>query len=216
MAVKVAVIYYSATGGTYELARAIEEGSRSAGADVRLRKVKELAPEEAIKTNQGWVDHRAATQHVEEAGLGDLEWADAIAFGTPTRYGLPTAQLKQFLDMTGPLWAQGKLVDKCITAFTSAATMHGGQETTITALYNTFYHWSAIVVAPGYADPIQFQAGNPYGVSFASNNGAVKPDDVARASARFQGRRLAEVAATFIAGRAARTQASKQPETMKV
>jgi NAD(P)H dehydrogenase (quinone) len=216
MAVKVAVIYYSSTGTTYELARAIEEGSRSAGAEVRLRRVKELAPEEAIQSNQGWASHRAATQNVAEAQMADLEWADAIAFGTPTRYGLPTAQLKQFLDMTGPLWAQGKLVDKCVTAFTSAATMHGGQETTITGLYNSFHHWSAIVVAPGYADPIQFQAGNPYGVSFASNNGALKPDETALASARFQGRRLTEVAATFVAGRAARTQASKQPETMKV
>ena len=201
MAVKLAVIYYSATGTTYQLARGIEEGAREAGADVRLRKVRELAPEEAIASNQGWAAHRLETQNVAEATLDDLTWADALVFGTPTRYGLPTAQLKQFIDTTGPLWASGKLVNKIISSFTSAATLHGGQETTITALNNTFYHWGAIIVSPGYADPIQFQAGNPYGVSFVSNNGALKPDETATAAARFQGRRVAELAAQFLAGR---------------
>lgn len=201
MAVKVAVIYYSATGTTYALARAIEEGAKGAGAEVRVLKVRELAPEEAIKSNEGWVAHRLETQDVREATLDDLEWADALVFGTPTRYGLPTAQLKQFLDTTGPLWASGKLVNKVGSSFTSAATPHGGHETTITALNNTFYHWGAIIVGPGYADPIQFQAGNPYGVSFVSANGTLKPDETALASARFQGKRVAEVAARFTAGR---------------
>ncbi len=91
---KIAVIYYSATGTTYKLARAIEEGAKAAGAEVRFRKVKEFAPEEAIKFNQGWAAHRLETQAVEEAANVDLEWADAIIMGTPTRYGLPAAQLK--------------------------------------------------------------------------------------------------------------------------
>jgi NAD(P)H dehydrogenase (quinone) len=192
---KVAVIYYSATGGTYKLARAIEEGARAAGAEVRLRKVHELAPDEAIKTNQGWAAHRLETQDVPEPALADLEWADAFIFGTPTRYGLPSAQLKQFMDTTGPLWVAGKLVDKVFSAFTSTATMHGGQESTILALNNVAYHWGAILVAPSYIDPVQFQMGNPYGVSFASQNGAVPPDEVTLTAARFQGRRVAEVAA---------------------
>ena len=98
MAVKVAVIYYSATGTTYGLARAIEEGARGAGAEVRFRKVRELAPEEAVKSNQGWAAHSLETQDVAEASNDDLTWADAIILGTPTRYGLPTAQLKQFID----------------------------------------------------------------------------------------------------------------------
>ncbi len=85
MAVKVAIVYYSATGTTYELAKAIEAGAREAGADVRLRKVKELAPEEAIKSNEGWAQHRLETQDVPEASLDDLEWADAIILGSPTR-----------------------------------------------------------------------------------------------------------------------------------
>jgi NAD(P)H dehydrogenase (quinone) len=203
MAVKVAIIYYSATGATYQLARAIEEGARAAGAEVRFRKVRELAPEEAIAANQGWAAHRLESQDVGEASNDDLTWADAVIFGTPTRYGLPAAQLKQFLDATGGLWAKGALVNKVCSSFTSAGTSHGGQETTIVNLNTTFYHWSAIIVGPGYADPIQFQSGNPYGVSFTSNNGALKPDEVALSAARFQGRRVAEVAAQFLAGRGA-------------
>ena len=201
MAVKVAVIYYSSTGTTYRLARAIEEGARGAGAEVRLRKVRELAPEEAIASNQGWAENVRETQDVAEATLDDLTWADALVFGTPTRYGLPAAQLKQFIDTTGSLWATGQLVNKVVSSFTSAATLHGGQESTILALNNTFYHWGSIIVGPGYVDPIQFQSGNPYGVSFKSDNGQARPDEVTLNAARFQGRRVAEIAAQFAAGR---------------
>jgi NAD(P)H dehydrogenase (quinone) len=172
------------------------------GAEVRLRKVRELAPEEAIATNQGWVAHRLESQHVPEATNEDLRWADAIIFGTPTRFGLPSAQLKQFLDTTGKLWAEGALLNKICSSFSCSGTGHGGQETTIVNLNTTFYHWGAIIVSPGYADPIQFRAGNPYGASFTSNNGTLKPDETALAAARFQGRRVAELAAQFIAGRA--------------
>jgi NAD(P)H dehydrogenase (quinone) len=206
MPVKVAVIYYSATGTTYAMARAIEDGARQAGAEVRLRKVRELAPEEAIQSNEGWSTHRLETQNVPEATLDDLQWADAAIFGTPTRYGLPSAQLKQFLDTTGPLWAQGKLVDKVVSSFATTSTQHGGQETTITALNNTFYHWGGIIVAPGYADPIQFQAGNPYGASFASNNGTLMPDETALGAARFQGRRVVEVTRRLVGEGNASTQ----------
>jgi NAD(P)H dehydrogenase (quinone) len=181
MAVKVAVIYYSATGTTYELAQAVAAGAESAGAEVRVRKVRELAPEAAIASNAGWSAHRKETQDVPEASLDDLEWADAIIFGSPTRFGLPAAQLKQFIDTTGGLWAQGKLANKIGSSFTSVATAHGGHETTITALNNTFYHWGAIIVGPGYVDPIQFQSGNPYGVSFTSNNGQLDPDETTQA-----------------------------------
>ena len=201
MAVKVAIIYYSATGTTYHLARAVEQGASEAGAEVWLRKVRELAPDEAIASNQGWAAHRLESQHVKEATNDDLVWADAIIFGTPTRYGLPTAQLKQFLDTTGKLWAEGALLNKVCSSFTSTATQHGGQETTIISLNMTFYHWGAIIVGPGYADPIQFKAGNPYGASFTSNNGTIKPDETALAAARFQGRRVAELANQFVAGR---------------
>jgi NAD(P)H dehydrogenase (quinone) len=194
---KVVVIYYSATGTTYAMAQEIEAGAKAAGAEVRLRKVKELAPDQAIASNKGWAEHAKATQSVPEATLADLEWADALVFGSPTRYGLPAAQLKQFIDTTGPLWAAGKLANKIVSSFATTATTHGGQESTILAVNNVFYHWGAIIVGPGYLDPIQFQAGNPYGASHVSQNGTVPPDETARASARFQGKRVAEIAARF-------------------
>lgn len=203
MTPKVAVIYYSATGTTHELAKAVAAGAQDAGAEVKLLKVKELAPEEAIKSNQGWADHFEAVREEPEAALADLEWADAVIFGSPTRYGLPAAQLKQFIDTTGGLWASGKLANKICSSFASAATLHGGHETTITNLNTTFYHWGAIIVSPAYVDPIQFQMGNPYGVSFTSNNGELKPDETALAAARFQGKRVAEIAAQFLKGRGA-------------
>jgi NAD(P)H dehydrogenase (quinone) len=199
--VNVAIVYYSSTGTTYQLAKGIEEGAKAAGAEVRLRKVRELAPEEAIRENEGWVKHRQETKDIPEATLEDLRWADAIIFGTPTRYGLPTAQLKQFIDMTGPLWGKGELVNKITSSFTSAATRHGGHETTLVALNNTFYHWGSIIVSPAYATATQFESGNPYGTSFASNNGELDPDETALTAARFQGKRVVEVATQFLAGR---------------
>lgn len=201
MTAKVAIIYYSSTGTTYALARAIEEGARGAGAEMRLRKARELAPEEVVAANEGWAAHRSETEDIAEASNDDLTWADAIVFGTPTRYGLPSAQLKQFIDQTGGLWAKGALANKIGSAFTSAATSHGGHEATILSLNTVFYHWGCILVPPGYNDPVQFHSGNPYGTSFTSNNGALKPDEAALAAARFQGRRVAEVAARFLKGR---------------
>jgi NAD(P)H dehydrogenase (quinone) len=137
-AVNVSVIYYSSTGTVFELAKAAATAAEKAGAQVRLRKVAELAPDEAIAANQGWSDHRAATQHIAVATLDDAEWADAILLGSPTRYGLRAAQLKQFIDTTGPLWPQGRLVDKVCSSFTATATAHGGQESTILSINNTF------------------------------------------------------------------------------
>ncbi len=201
--VKVAVIYYSATGSVYALARAAAQAAEEAGAEVRLRKVQELAPKEAIESNEGWSRHALETQDVTEATLDDLEWADVLILGSPTRYGLPTAQLKQFIDTTGPLWSQGRLVNKVATSFTSTGTAHGGQETTITAINNTFYHWGAIIVPPGYADPIQFQAGNPYGASHISNNGANPPGETELAAVAFQARRAVEIGAALKRGLAA-------------
>ncbi len=197
MAVKVAVIYYSATGSVYRLAQAIEEGAKEAGAEVRFRKVHELAPEEAIKSNQGWSDHALMTEDVPEAELDDLEWADAYIFGTPTRFGNVSAQLKQFIDTAGGLWFQGKLADKVVSGFTSASNPHGGQESTLLSLYNVFAHWGAILVTPGYTDPVLFEAGgNPYG---ASSTG--EPTEQELAAARYLGRRVAEKAALLTGSR---------------
>jgi NAD(P)H dehydrogenase (quinone) len=200
--VKVSIIYYSATGTIYRLAQAIAEGAEKAGAQVTVTKVRELAPEEAIATNEGWVQHRLETQDVPEATPDDIVGADAVIFGSPTRYGNIAAQLKQFLDTLGPQWSQNLLADKVYSGFTSTSTEHGGQESTILALYNTIHHFGGIVVAPGYTDPMKFADGNPYGTSFVAGQGN-PPDDVALNAARYQGERVVRIAAALKAGLAA-------------
>ncbi|MET9243105.1 NAD(P)H:quinone oxidoreductase [Nonomuraea sp. NPDC003709] len=199
--VNLAIIYYSATGTVHALARAAAEGAEKAGANVRLRKVAETAPPEAINANPAWGQHIQDTADVVQAGLDDLEWADAVLFGTPTRFGNPASQLRAFIDTTGPLWFQGLLANKVYSAFTASNTAHGGQESTILALGNTFYHWGGIIVPPGYTDPIQFQSGNPYGTSHVAGDGA--PGDVPLDAARYQARRIVDTAASLKAGRAA-------------
>jgi NAD(P)H dehydrogenase (quinone) len=192
MTVKVAVIYYSSTGTVHALAQAVAEGATSAGADVRLRRAAELAPDDAIDQNPLWRGHVDATASVPVAELDDLAWADAFAFGTPTRFGTPAAQLKQFIDQAGGLWRSGVLADKPATAFTSAYNRHGGSEATILALGNVFYHWGAVIVPPGFTDATVYAAGgNPYGTVATGGEGA---DAAAVEAARYQGRRLAQFA----------------------
>ena len=169
MTTRVAVIYYSATGNVHALARAVAEGAEGAKAEVRLRHVEELASELMISQNQYWGRHRSQVAEAPVATLADLDWADGIAFGTPTRFGNVAAQLKQFIDQAGTLWQEGKLADKVATTFTSSQTAHGGQETTILALNNTLYHWGMIILPLGYTVHEVFAAGgNPYGSSFVS------------------------------------------------
>ncbi|MCX5096739.1 NAD(P)H:quinone oxidoreductase [Streptomyces sp. NBC_00365] len=199
--VNVAVIYYSATGSVHALAQAAAEGAQKAGATVRLRKVRELAPPEAINSNPAWAQHIQDSADITEAALEDLAWADAVLLGTPTRFGNPASQLRAFLETTGPLWAQGRLAGKVCSAFAASNTAHGGQESTILALSNTFYHWGGIIVPPGYTDPIQFKTGNPYGTSHVAAVGA--PGEDTLESARHQARRVVETAAALKAGRAA-------------
>ncbi len=195
MAAKIAVIYYSSTGNVHGLATAVAEGAEAAGAEVRLRRAAETAPAEAIASNPAWQQHRVDTQDVEEATADDILWADGVIFGTPTRYGNVTAQLKAFIDSLGPQWAQGQLADKAYSGFTSASTTHGGHESTLLALYTTVHHFGGIVVAPGYNDPIQFASGTPYGTTHISAQGENPLGDQERAAARFQGGRVAKVAA---------------------
>jgi NAD(P)H dehydrogenase (quinone) len=201
MTVKVAVVYYSATGTVHALAQAVAEGAASAGAVVRLRRVAELAPDSAIDQNPQWRRHADATTSIAQASVEDLAWADAFAFGTPTRFGAPAAQLKQFIDQAGELWREGKLADKPVTAFTSAFNRHGGSEATILSLGNVFYHWGALIVPPGYTDPVVYAAGgNPYGTSFVTGPTGDGPDTAALDAARHQGRRLAQTTIRLLAG----------------
>jgi NAD(P)H dehydrogenase (quinone) len=196
----VAVVYYSATGTVFELARSIAEGAASAGAAVRLRKVPELSLDEALASNVGWTSYREVSQDVPVATLDDLVWADAVIFGSPTRFGNVSSQLKQFMDTLGGLWSRGLLEDKVYSGFTATATAHGGQESTLLAMYNTFHHFGGIVVAPGYADPIKYVDGNPYGTSHVNDHGATRVDDVARNAARFQGQRVVRIATALKTG----------------
>ncbi|HZC69230.1 MAG TPA: NAD(P)H:quinone oxidoreductase [Jatrophihabitans sp.] len=199
--VNAAIIYYSATGTVHALAQAAVEGAAKAGAEVRLRKVPELASPEAINARPEWVRHLEETADVAEATIDDLGWADVVLFGTPTRFGNPASQLRAFIDTTGPLWMQGGLAGKVYSVFTASNTTHGGQESTILALGNTFYHWGGIIVPPGYTDPIQFQTGNPYGAAHVAGDGP--PSDVVLEAARYQARRAVDTAAALKVGRAA-------------
>lgn len=194
----IAIVYYSAMGTNYQLAREAEAASREAGADVRLRRVPELAPEAAIRANPAWFAHHQTTrQEVPEATLEDLDWAHALVFAMPTRYGNIAAQMKQFLDTTGPLWSEGKLA-KPVTAMTSAANVHGGQETTLMAFYGSTCHWGAVIVPPGYLDPsVYANGGNPYGTSVTQPADGHVPEE-ARAQVRYQVRRLITVAARLL------------------
>ncbi|WP_040345354.1 NAD(P)H:quinone oxidoreductase [Neobacillus bataviensis] len=192
--VKLAVIYYSMGGTNYQLAKWAEEGAKEAGAEVKVLKVPELAPQSAIEGNPVWKSHVEATKDVPEVKLDDLEWADAIIFSVPTRFGNMPAQMKQFLDTTGGLWFNGKLMNKVVSAMTSAQNPHGGQEATILSLYTSMYHWGAIVAAPGYTDPVTFGAGgNPYGTSVTVGQDGKMIEDV-QAAVKHQAKRTVTVA----------------------
>ena len=164
---KLAIIYYSSTGTNYTLAREAETAAKDLGVEnIRFKRVEETVPEEVIKENEDWHNHYQETKDIETATVDDLDWADAIIFSYPTRYGDAPSQFKSLVDSTGALWQNGKLVNKVVTGMTSAANPHGGQEGTLLSLYKTMMHWGAIVAAPGYADPVIFETGgNPYGFS---------------------------------------------------
>lgn len=199
--IKLAVIYYSSTGTNYQLAQWAAEAARSAGAEVRLLKVHELAPDEAIDSNPAWRAHANATKDVKEAGADDLVWADAIIFSMPTRFGNVPSQMKQFIDTMGGLWAKGLLANKVVSAMSSANNPHGGQEATILSLYTTMMNWGAIIVPPGYTDASIFKSGgNPYGASVTVGmDGKIAED--AKDAVMHQARRTVEVAKWLKKGR---------------
>ncbi|MFE0633451.1 NAD(P)H:quinone oxidoreductase [Streptomyces sp. NPDC058864] len=193
--VKLAIVYYSSTGTITEIARELRDAAVKAGAEVRLVKAAELAPQAAIDTNPAWAAHHAANAHVPHATPEDVEWADAVIFGTPTRFGNVSAQLKQFIDTLGGLWAEGKLIDKVYSAFASSATAHAGQEATLLSLYTSIHHFGGITVTPGFTQPSKFIDGNPYGTSHVDGQGNNPVDEVTRTAARVQAERVVRVAA---------------------
>lgn len=192
--VKLAVVFYSMGGTNYQLAKWAKEGAEAAGAEVRLLKVEELAPDSVVQGNEAWKATVEATKDVPVATSDDLEWADAIIFSTPTRFGNMASQMKQFLDLQGGLWATGKTVNKVVSAMTSAQNPHGGQEATILSLYTSMMHWGAIIAAPGYTDPVLFGAGgNPYGTSVSVDQDGNMIEDVEDA-VKHQAKRTVTVA----------------------
>jgi NAD(P)H dehydrogenase (quinone) len=198
---KIAVIYYSSTGNVHQLAAAIAEGATAAGAEVRLRRVPETAPAAAIASNPLWQAHVDTTAaEVQEATPADMEWADGYALGSPTRFGTPAGQMKQFIDTLGGLWFTGKLANKGATAFTSAQNEHGGNESTLLTFFNVFSHFGAVIIPPGYTDPLLFAAGgNPYGSSTTSGGQSATASEAELEAARYQGRRLAEISGKLLA-----------------
>ncbi len=195
-AVKLAVIYYSTYGTNHQMAEVAAEAAEKAGAEVRLRRVRETAPPEVVRAQEAWAKQAEKTAHIPEAAPADMEWADAWLFSSPTRYGGAASQMRSFIDTLGPLWMEGKLANKAASAMTSAQNPHGGQETTLQTLYITFMHWGAILVPPGYTDQAVFDSGgNPYGTSVTAG----KPlDDPTRGAIAHQTRRLVEIAGRLI------------------
>lgn len=193
---KVLVLYYSAYGHIEKMAYAVAEGARSAGADVDVKRVPELVPEEVAKASHYKIDQAAPVATVEE-----LVEYDAIIFGAGTRYGTVASQLRNFIDQTGGLWAKGKLVGKIGSAFTSSATQHGGQESTILGLIPTMMHHGMVVVGLPYAFQGQMgveevKGGSPYGAStITGGDGSRQPSEVELDAARFQGAHVARIAA---------------------
>ena len=197
---KVLVVFYSTYGHVYKMAQAIAEGAGEvAGAEVEIRRVPETLPQEVLE-KMGAVDAQKAFSQIPVCTVDELTQADAIIFGTPTRFGNMCGQMRQFLDATGQLWADGSLVGKVGSVFTSTATQHGGQESTILSFHVTLLHHGFIVVGLPYSFPGQMRldeitGGSPYGAStIAGGDGSRMPSDNELEAARFQGKHVASIA----------------------
>ena len=200
MKINVQIVFYSMYGHTHKMAEAVAEGAREVeDVEVNLYQVPELVPEEVLE-RAGAKAARAAFAHIPVAKPEQLAEADAIIFGTPTRFGNMCAQMRNFLDQTGPLWMKGALIGKVGSVFTSTATQHGGQETTITSFHSTLLHHGMMVVGVPYSEQRllnmnEITGGSPYGAStLAGGDGSRQPSENELAIARFQGRHVAQIA----------------------
>ena len=192
---KLAIIYYSATGHGTTMAKHVVAAAESAGADVRVRHVAETHDPESFAHNPAWTANYEATKDLPAATADDIVWADAVIFGTPTRFGSPAAQLRTFIDSLGGLWSEGKLADKVYAGYTSSNTAHGGHETTLLSLYISLIHWGGIIVPPGHTDPCKCVDGNPYGASLVATRDNIHEFDDATANALDHlGRRVVSIA----------------------
>ena len=197
---KILVLYYSSYGHVETMAEAVAEGAREAGAEVTIKRVPELVPDDVARQSHFKLDQAAPV-----AAPGELADYDAIVFGTPTRFGNMAAQMRNFLDQTGKLWMNGSLIGKVGSVFVSTATQHGGQESTILSFHTTLLHHGMVVVGLPYAAAGQMRldevtGGSPYGATtIAAGDGSRQPSDNERDLARFQGRHVAQIAAKLAA-----------------
>lgn len=194
---KVAVIYYSATGANHQLSQWSAKAAEGEDTEVRRLLIPETAPKEAIESNEAWKDfHENVRPNETEVTLDDLDWADVLIFNIPTRYGNMSSQVQSFFDTTGGLWFNGQLVNKVVSATASAQNPHGGQESTIQSLYKTMMHWGSIIVSPAYTDSSIFAAGgNPYGTSATiGQDGKIQNADKIEAALTHQVKRTIDIA----------------------
>jgi NAD(P)H dehydrogenase (quinone) len=203
---KALIVFYSMYGHIYRMAEAIAEGVKQVpGAEAILRRVPETLPEEVLK-KMGALEAKKAFAHIPVATVDELPSAEAIIFGTPTRFGNMCGQMRQFLDATGQLWAKGALVGKVGSVFASSATQHGGQESTILSFHTTLLHQGMIVVGLPYSFQGQMRideitGGSPYGAStIAGGQGERMPSENELAAARFQGKHVAAIASKLARG----------------
>ena len=201
---KVLIVFYSTYGHIYKMAEAVAEGAKEiTGTEVDIRRVPETLPEDVLE-KMGAVGAQKAFSHVPVCTVDELAEADAIIFGTPTRFGNMCGQMRQFLDATGSLWADGSLVGKVGSVFVSSATQHGGQESTILSFHITLLHHGLVIVGLPYAFQGQMRideitGGSPYGAStIAGGDGSRMPSENELAAARFQGKHVAEIAAKLV------------------
>lgn len=207
MTTKIQIVFYSMYGHIYKMAESIAAGAREVpDVDVVLYQVQELVPDDVLEKS-GAKAARAAFAHIPVAKPEQLSEADAIIFGTPTRFGNMCAQMRNFLDQTGGLWMSGGLVGKVGSVFTSTASQHGGQETTLTSFHSTLLHQGMVIVGVPYSEPrllnmAEISGGTPYGAStLTGGDGARQPSENELAIAQFQGRHVTEIAKRVAAGR---------------
>jgi NAD(P)H dehydrogenase (quinone) len=198
---KILIPFYSRTGTIERLALAVAEGARGEGAEVRLRRAREVVSAELMASVPGWKEGAEAMNAKYEAPTPeDAVWADGVILGTPTRFGAVSSELKAYIDGLGGLWAKGALNGKVGSAFAGSSQVHGGNESTVLSLWNPLAHLGFIIVPTGYADPVMYQgAGSPYGASVVSGIPPTGPSETELAVARFQGKRVTQVAKKLIA-----------------
>ena len=193
--VRLTIAFYSTYGTNHEMARIAARAAEETGAEVRLRRCEETAPDEVVNGQDKWKAQREKMADIPVISADDMEWCNAYLFSAPTRFGSVPSQMQAFIDTLGPLWEKGALANKAASAMTSTGTKHGGQETTLTGLYVAFMHWGAVIVPPGYTDEVVFELGNPYGTSAIAD----EVDETVRKMIRHQTSRVVEIAGKLAA-----------------